>query len=183
MNSLPTDNLYKFCAIAGLIILGFSVYYPSTLLSTITANSIDITTELDILDVENDFTKVRITKLRQLKGDIIEHQQGRYKPNPATLRLTYSEQELKNLEDEIDRLGREQRTGTAKVKGKLQKNTHLIAEAKFIKYFIGVSFMVGLTFTIYGFFCWYTLVQRPLDEKLKTTVSKESTHPSAAGDA
>jgi len=181
MNYLPTDNLYKFCAIAGLIIVGFSVYYPFALNRTLSADVIDLSTEMGVLEAESEFTHDRAKKLHELKQDFIERQQSRYKPNPAQFRLTYSEQEIKSIEDEIDRLNRDIRAGNAKMKGLLQKTKHLLVEVETINRLAYVSLAVGLILTFYGFFSWYRLVQKPLDEKLKEPGSKEGTHPDAAG--
>ncbi len=182
MSYLPTDNLYKFFAIAGLIIVGFSAYYTETLLRTLQADGIDIATDLAVGKAEMEFWQSREKKLENITKNSIARQQSRRKPDPDKLELTYSTQELKSIEDETERLRRDLRITDAKILGKLQKADKLTSQIKEIFFFAKVLIGIGLILTTSGFCLWYLNVQKPLDIKLKNGALKEGTQSDAAGE-
>lgn len=55
----PTDNLYKFFAIAGLILLVFSLYYPKKLVEEVSSEIIKLNASVDIaeLSINKSITK------------------------------------------------------------------------------------------------------------------------------
>ena len=174
MSYLPTDNLYKFLAIAGLIIIGVSVYHTETLLRTLETDSLNIATDLAVGKAEMEFWQSREKKLENITKNSIAQQQSRHKPDPEKLELTYSIQELKSIEDETERLKRDLRITDAKIEGKLQKSKKLTAQLEKTFFFAKVLIGIGFILTILGFGLWYYNVQRLLDLKLITAVLKES---------
>lgn len=182
MTSLPTDNLYKFCAIAGLIIMGFSVYYPLSLLRTLHADLIDISTDLDVLHAETEFWDRRSKRLNGLIKNSVERKQTRKDPDPSEFSLGYSDQEIKGMIDEFERLDRDQKITLVKVKGNHKKSENLIGEVGTLRFVFPISITIGFMLSTWGFVAWYIRVQRPLDEKLKETGSKAGTKPDPAGD-
>lgn len=53
MFQLPTDNLYKFLAISGLIVLGFSLVYPFKRLYEVNREVIQLGGEIEIFRLQN----------------------------------------------------------------------------------------------------------------------------------
>ncbi len=174
MNYLPTDNLYKFLAIAGLIIVGFSMYYTETLLRTLERDNIDIATDLAVGKAEMEFWQSRKEKLENITKNSIAQQQSRHKPDSNKLKLPYSAQELKNIEDETEQLKRDLKITDAKILGKLQKTKQLTSQFKETFFFVKILIVIGLILTTLGFLLWYLKVQMLLDRKLKNAVFKES---------
>ena len=171
MNYLPTDNLYKFCATAGLIIVGFSLYYPFSLIRTLGADIIEVSTEMDVAEADMAFWVARESTLLNITKNTIARQQPS-KPYPGKLELDSSD-ELKNIRDETERLGRDIKIANAKIKGKNKKIEMLASEISGLLRFGMVTGVVGAIITVYGFAFWYRCVQKPLDEKLKETGSNQ----------
>src|SRR6266853_268176 len=51
--NLPTDNLYKFLALSGVVVVLASIFYPKSRLGEIQQRVIEVTAEMRILDLEN----------------------------------------------------------------------------------------------------------------------------------
>lgn len=52
MFQLPTDNLYKFIALAGLVVLGFSIYLPDKRLDELRRYQIQLIGEIEVLNLQ-----------------------------------------------------------------------------------------------------------------------------------
>ena len=56
---LPTDNLYKFCALSGLVMVILSVYTPMKNLYEIGLQEIEIDYRLKLISLKSDDTQIR----------------------------------------------------------------------------------------------------------------------------
>jgi hypothetical protein len=65
MLNLPTDNLYKFVAIFGLIITLFSVYYPFQKYHELYFLSFENESEAKIIEFHRPFIEMRVKHLKQ----------------------------------------------------------------------------------------------------------------------
>lgn len=76
INNLPTDNLYKFCAILGLFLIVFNSYYNFEMLSTSDLNSIKLEGDYKKIMIEykniNELLKKSISNNRQFKKKSID---------------------------------------------------------------------------------------------------------------
>ena len=55
--SLPTDNLYKFLALSGLVIVLFSFIFPMKRIGELKLKSLEIKTQAEVLRIEVDYLK------------------------------------------------------------------------------------------------------------------------------
>ncbi len=63
--NLPTDNLYKFLALFGLVLFLFCNIYPTTKLNKVEEEVIKIKTEIGEIDLEIDFLEEEIDKYEE----------------------------------------------------------------------------------------------------------------------
>jgi hypothetical protein len=135
--NLPTDNLYKFLALTGIIILIFSIAITETRLTE--------------LESESDYY---LTQQGELYFDI-------QSLNSDLDRITDKEIfELKRLKNEI-RIRVFKLSRTKELLLKKSKQTRTV----FRWSIFGV--LSGLLISVFGFVLWYNRVQRYLDYKLK----------------
>jgi hypothetical protein len=135
--NLPTDNLYKFLALTGIIILIFSIAITEIRLTELESESDDYLTQKGELYFD----------IQSLNSDLD--------------RITDKEIfELKRLKNEI-RIREFKLSRTKELLLKKSKQTRTV----FRWSIFGV--LSGLLISVFGFVLWYNRVQRYLDYKLK----------------
>jgi len=172
----PTDNLYKFIAIAGMLLMAFSALYPlyyidskqeqllkwdteekmKTLdLTTASENIPDLTAEASLLNAKaKDLLKEG--KIDEAAQDALQAH-TLYQRNTAQLRDSSNAMQKQILEYGLQ----------AKF---LDIATR---DVKTLFYFCIAGMFVGLAMTLIGFDLWYYKVQRYQDYILKNSATKE----------
>ena len=148
--ALPSDNLYKFMAFAGLVTVLFGVGFPATKLGPLEARHIELLADDKILKVE----------IQQLSRKIAVAEKKK-KPTPgevAFLRKSMNEIEIKHI----------------LLTAKGEQLIALISELRFFWNFLRVGMFVGSFFMVLGFWLWYYRVQKPQDLLLRKQL-KETT--------
>jgi hypothetical protein len=145
--SLPTDNLYKFIAMTGLLMVIFYIIFPSQKLVELTIKKIDVETEVAVISNE----------IEQISDDVkhiekIANQQGHV--TAAQL-------------DELENRNNEARNKNRRMEGELKKIQVLAIQHKTLESITKPLFPLGLFLMAVGFLCWYLLVQRPTDALLR----------------
>lgn len=159
MMSPPTDNLYKFCAISGLIIFFFSFYYPFTKIQNIQLDTINLEKENEIFNIDNEYLQRKIDTMKiQIEAAINE--------NLDDLAYVQKYPDHKNKIEEIDENIKNQR----KKQIYINKNVSIIKKNFFwldVYNTLGIfPPIVGVFIAIYGFAKWHK-TQKMIDEKLK----------------
>jgi hypothetical protein len=171
----PTDNLYKFIAIAGFILLLFCIVYPHVL-----SQQIQDVLSLDKLD------DVSTSAQMQLVGDKLEALLNRHyqimeslsdssKTNsPAYIATLTQENEslkkmsdkLSDLNDAIEEEGKDRQDAIeAKRQAALDEINYLLSFCQWMRF-------VGLFLMLLGFSLWYVKVQRFQDFVLERDARK-----------
>ena len=156
ITKFPTDNLYKFLAIFGLVILIISVYYPFQLQNQFEKLNADIRTDLDLLHDSVLRQKDRINSLNELV-DSSSNKNNEY------LLSSQKEEKIKanNFKKDISII---------------EKNNNEIIninyELNIFKYIASVLIPLGSLMMIVGFYFWYTKLQRYQDIILKGETQK-----------
>jgi hypothetical protein len=158
----PTDNLYKFIAIVGLLILGFCVTYPWILKHDINMEKIKTERDLAILNIKSQ----HVTEEDNALGDIYDEQ-------------TQDELGSKKIQSKLDEDHLKARTTTndnlrwiliekyEEIKAK-QKQIEL--ESYWIKLIVCFSYggiFIGIILVIVGFRLWYFRFQMYQDAIIK----------------
>ena len=174
--SPPTDNLYKFLAIGGLLLTAFSIIYPFLLvdrererlitldhedaLMTIAQNrwKEDDKIEAQNLKFDNEYIKVEGTNLpKQVGLDIIRLEEN----NDAVMRAETAKV------DEI--------VANDRYTGNLEK--HHAFKGMAISVICICTAALGMWLTIYGFAMWYFRVQQYQDFLLKSEAERKGYIP------
>lgn len=177
----PTDNLYKFLAIAGLLLFGFSLIFPALQLRELRDKQIQLVGERQVLNVEQSYWEAMSdVELGNNKIMLEAIQSLRNEPDFMKQDKAY----IDYINNELNR-GRE-RNEQLKEKSKLlfireaeinTKNELLKAvdfDITFMRWLGVVTALIASCFASYGFRLWYRRVQAPQDFILANQASLES---------
>lgn len=153
--SIPTDNLYKFIAIFGLVIIIAGSYLYISMVKQYSLDTISLVKESGILKVRSDALS---TRMNQLEGEIkiaIEQQDRELAERLLT--------ELKNILEENNQIA----ISLKDVEGDVQKseNTGIFVDIARSGYYSSLG--IGTYFIIYGFWFWYSKLQYYQDSIIK----------------
>jgi len=145
--SLPTDNLYKFLAIAGVMLFGFSFAFPMVQIDELDLKYAVWRSDLDLMGLEI-----------QIADESIKMAEGR-----------------KNLSSkevlELKRNNQDNRRKLLQIKNKLRELDVIHQRIIFYRWFFVGGIILGAVMAFAGFGLWYYRIQRPLDIQLKKSRS------------
>ena len=139
--SLPTDNLYKFLALSGLLIAGFSFTLLPWQLHELRLEVFDSEAEARVLVIEREQIERELSRLESMDERTWE--------------------EVSALRTSHDAL----RKSIARSDSNAERMTYLVETYRSLVTVSGGGIVLGGLLSIAGFRLWYTRVQRPLDER------------------
>jgi hypothetical protein len=174
--TLPTDNLYKFIFLAGLVLIIYSSYIGEKHLS----NTINIDTSLDSLDaIQKSNSRTLDYKIKEAKEltDRIKNNvyildsltNANKKKQSIKFKQLRSEvqTDLKTVNEEVIRIKDLRSKFDKQAVSHLNEARKLITSKVYSEFAIKtqyVFFMIGLISFIVGALSWLFIVQRPQDE-------------------
>ncbi len=173
--SLPTDNLYKFMALAGIVIVALSAYFAGSRISEVTDRIIDVQENIEIADANVASLQRKAERLEKMVAASIQSTTGGSIPDHSKLTIQYSKEELIVLRREASDAVTEQRIQVVHLEA-ANKRVKLLNER--LPTILGscvILGIVGLILAVSGFSLWYVKVQKPLDVLLKR--DSEKSHP------
>lgn len=140
--NLPTDNLYKFLALSGLLLAVISFAYPMNLIYEAREQLISQQTEFKVLKIELESIHAQL-EIADVRGSLV----------------TGEGRELleKHYKNDI---------ALIKVNGQAAKIELLANEIESWKLWMAILVGLGVFFTVVGFILWYRVVQAPADKLL-----------------
>ena len=186
--NLPTDNLYKFVALSGVVIFIFSIYYPVTVEKEIMKNAFDmqqhnasIKERIKWINQENDLMSMRnerILRILKEKGALLNAEITFLKSvsqRDNAIVDYHKNQELKNKLDELLVIESKLNSEAESYQG-MPMETGETKESIQFSFLIGlltplcivcmIMLLIGMAMMGWGFYMWYIKVQRPLDTLL-----------------
>ena len=183
--NFPIDNLYKFSALVGTIIIIGSLYIPYILRSEVDKQILLVNLKMKTSRLEIEYTNQKIDDIRRIIDNSIEIQKGEYKRDLNKLELSYSEKELKDLVNESTELSKKDMVGFAELDYYSSELDYysseldrLFTEAKLVTYLSFVSIAIGVFLSVFGYRRWYYKIQRYQDKALQDSITlKKETQP------
>jgi hypothetical protein len=177
----PTDSLYKFMAVSGLLILGFSMIWPELRLYELEKQVVELAGETKVLKIESDDLK---DDWEIINTDTIELKALMRRIEKAQSRDTKAEARASTLLEKRQRLREEHRKKVTLLQIKIEQSQTKfelqgLAETN-IKRLSRVMYMgvtVGLILSFFGFILWYRKVQRWQDIAIRRAAVPEANHP------
>ena len=149
--SFPTDNLYKFLVIAGLVLAGYSASYGYNHYIELELQVLRNATEERILRIEQTQLLDRVNRMKAKKdrGELSDEE---------------FEQTVRDTKDPFIQGER--------VLGKANETALLYRRFADYLYFLYAGLYGGLIMTFFGFVMWYFKIQRPSDAIMKKRASE-----------
>jgi len=138
--TLPTDNLYKFLALSGLLLALVSFAYPMKVIYEAREQLISQQTEFEVLKIELESIHAQFES--------------------AERRGTLGTGEGRGLLEKQS----QKRIALVKVDGQAAKTGLLTEEIKSWELWMTILVGLGTFFAVVGFILWYQLVQAPADK-------------------
>lgn len=147
---LPTDNLYKFIALTGIVTIGFSVTYP-------VGKAIELESKQIIASAQMERLQIQVEAAKRLAVQV-EHQQH---PSGEGMKLLGAMSERNQL-------------SLVDIKMAVAQSNQ---QAAWLRIYIAASITgvgTGILLAGFGFRLWYIRVQRPSDTRLQREVAEGS---------
>jgi len=191
----PTDNLYKFIALTGLLVLIISLVLPAYALVTLEMKRLEVVKELNLTSAALDEAKTladeteAATREADAANAQIDGALARYKAMPKSKHPSRQEitERLRRL-DEIEAATKDLREASQKLQSKTDEIGKKTAEAHnrsintdyhnevletinvgffFSKILLIIGLLSGIVVALFGFVLWYRKVQIFEDQVLK----------------
>lgn len=149
--SLPTDNLYKFMAISGLVILIISLIFPFYFKKKFTFRIYEIRKNHNINMIKKEGIERKVSKLED------------------GLKQVRSQADLDEISESSEQIVSEQNQLSFILEDtdcELKKIEYLSDSVKFLNGFSVIGTLSGLVLTSFGFYLWYIKLQSFLDKAL-----------------
>jgi hypothetical protein len=179
----PTDSLYKFMAISGLLMVGFGVGYPFSQLIKLEREAEHLRGEMERLKIETRYNDKDVDALEQetesLKKDIAEYTKEinsirRRRTRLADAAITEIDNRLTRARERLLRKADASRERLKQIElttADLEANSRMLSNAhSYIKALRVVGLILapfGLFWQLVGFLLWWHRIQSPLDKILK----------------
>jgi hypothetical protein len=174
---LPTDNLYKFMALVGVIVLLSSFVFPSYHMFEIERQQVIARAEFEVLKAKNDLLNSESAELdlerEHLKLDMERAKKGKASQE-SSKEIESRSQNLRDRYAEIRAKRHDILANSALIGGKLEEIERLL---KWMGHYIvamAVGGLVGVLLISSGFRLWYDRVQVYQDALLRKQVNENS---------
>ncbi|OOG38604.1 MULTISPECIES: hypothetical protein [unclassified Rhodanobacter] len=174
--SIPTDNLYKFCAVSGVVLLLFGATFPVQKLFDTQNNLDQVRTEeqilsLQIADLQEDFHRVN-SDLETLQKDTTAAEANPRAADLPSLRARSTT--AGTTINAVKKQSRQLALINVRQQGNFEHLKHLIQRLWLYVAAAAIFMLGGLQLAFFGFRCWYYRVQKPADDLLQRQIRESS---------
>lgn len=176
--NIPTDNLYKFQALSGVIIVLLSFYVTIDRINEVRLKILESTEEAKIIGAKTSALSERIETLKNIIENTVHRQNDKHTKDITKVEITYTNSEIKELFIEVYEKNLMHKIEQVKNESSIEKAKYLHEESKRI-FKMGVfASIIGFVMSITGFRWWYFRVQKPLDKLLKNQIINRASNKS-----
>lgn len=172
--ALPTDNLYKFVAIGGLLLVLVSNIVPFELQVRAEDAASLVRAEIDAGLVKQRHLQRRGEQLEKLIDSSIADRQGTRKPDPSKLELHYTEDEIKALVEKHEDVVEQREEALAMLAGRNRDVDRLEGRISSMKWLWAFGSGLGALMASIGFRLWYQRLQRHVDSYVQHRAAQKS---------
>jgi hypothetical protein len=172
---LPTDNLYKFCALTGVAVILFSLYAGWRFSDDLRRRMNTASLAAKKAEIEMDFLKDLTGRTEKTVNDLKVNQSDEdiYKEGKVPLHI--SSEELRKGVERVHELYRDMRLKLAEVDSANDEIYKAGTNINLVRFGSLFLLIVGNTLAFYGFRKWFAL-QKMQDKALERQLTLPSTH-------
>ena len=163
----PTDNLYKFMAIAGLLVFAASIYFPFQFAFRIHDEVMQCEESLAVLQADVDYTIEKKREIDSIIHNTILRQQGLDSNSPSIFITTYSMDEIKQMKNMTSELNHQNALNLAKIESCINRLKSYQWQYGFLALAQALLLMYSLRITKKGFNLWYSRIQKYIDLEMR----------------
>ena len=145
--TIPTDNLYKFLALGGLLLVVTSVLFPFY-------QQTELSLKKNEVEVAFEKLSLKVEALNSRNKSLLDSEMN-HGPPP------------KDIDEKQKIRDREYKEQKVEVEGKKRALIIFKEDLEFYLHYKIIGITVGGFLSLIGFILWYFLVQRPIDIKLR----------------
>jgi hypothetical protein len=168
----PTDNIYKYCAIVGTLIVIFSLYVPYLIMKEYREKSSSINLKIASINAEQYIFEIRIKALEELTENGILLQKNKFRFDTAKFNIPYSWNEIKKMKEQLLELDKSVHINIAELTVFNEDLKQLAIDYERISNITDRLFYFGIIIGVVGYILWYYRIQRYQDKALKLSVEK-----------
>jgi hypothetical protein len=168
----PTDNIYKYAAIVGTIIVIFSLYVPYLILKDIREKKSTVFLKMETIKAEQDFFERKISDLENFTDNSILWHKGKFRLDTSKLYIPYTWDEIKKMKEQIRELFKSEKINVAELQVLDNDFNQLSSDFELIKNISDRLFYFGIVLALVGYILWYYRIQRYQDKALRNSVQK-----------
>jgi len=168
LSTVPTDNLYKFMAIFGLILLITCTIYPISKINTAERAKIDVEISLQKLEREMDHIK---TEAETISSELTSIEND--SESDISSQKTEIIELIRNKRNSLQSRNDDLEINIIDIKEKRMLSSLLVSELRFFLYFGSLGSIIGSILMLSGFYLWKNKVQRYQDIILKKESERE----------
>jgi hypothetical protein len=169
----PTDNIYKFCALAGTVILILSFYFPLESYYNACEKFDTVESKQEVIIIELDYLKKKVDSTKKIIDNSIAEQNEVRIVDKNKLTIRYSESEIKQMISEQQESARNISIKNAELKSLIKEANRLASISGTMKFLSLLTIVLGSTLAVYGYLSWYYKIQKYEDIRIKNSVTKQ----------
>jgi len=165
--SLPTDNLYKFCAIAGIALFVFGASYALEKSVELNIRVSNDNTQISVMQKQIEFWKEDVDEQKRDVGRVssdlggLEHQKHVSREQLDSLKNENNATVVRQAK--LIETSRKIQIQAIRLSGEVRNARVLFHNFLLMSIICGLSILVGPWLALFGFRRWYALVQVPQD--------------------
>jgi len=168
----PTDNLYKFEALMGTIIVFASLYFPRVLLIELDEKVDAATIKIGTAEAELKFATRKAATISKILDNAVAPRKGISEFEGKKVVLQYSASELKGMLAQTEELERSTTISDAELVVYQRRNERLLKDLKSVQWSMYCAFIAGLIAALRGYSLWYWRIQIYQDKALKHSANE-----------
>jgi hypothetical protein len=183
----PTDNLYKFLAISGLLLIGFAVVFPFTKLMDLKRMTVELSGEVSKLKVESQLISKELDRQEKESKALLDlfeektEQKSFWKQDKQY--VTFVVEEIRRQREKASEVGDKNDLVLIKleeIKTKDALLNELRRQMKILMIAANIVMFLGFCAAILGFKLWFEKIQRPQDIMTAKELSQDTSRQEAA---
>ena len=176
--NLPTDNLYKFLGLSGIVIILTSSYVLLITLIELEEKIIDTKEQQRISVEKNRESSERLEEFGKIAERLAAIKKKKKLPQNADKSVLqyYSGSDLKKLDEKLHQSFHQRIIETINTEFNAQRVESLKQRAEQLKYASIFFNIFGFVLSLVGFTLWYRKVQKPQDMLLQSELEKSKSN-------